>query len=258
MSRRLLLAIGVLICESACWAKASSDSGAKPAGDTSTKPARDSGAAGAVAAMQSLFEPIAKMSPGPARTQRACADIDKLRTAAKAIPTAAPPSISVDPEMWRGDVAGLVSSTKYVDDTCKAPGQKLKGVSGKFRTAEQEVAGLQDSLVGVAEDLKPRVLPPTMKAFDQPLRRAAADKKRKHVCKDMAEMAKVVEALEAVPPGVDKAKWEEAYKTLTENFPDAKGFCDPKSDDNAVFDGVFDNVHQSFYSMVLLLPASKN
>ena len=148
----------------------------------------------------------------------------------------------------------MVSSARDLDEACKAPGQKRKEVTGKLRTAEQEVASLQACLDGVIEDLKPRTLTPPMKAFDQPLRRAAADKKRKHACKDLAEMAKGVAALEAAPPGVDKAKWEAAYKTLGDNFPDAKGYCDPKSDDNAVFDGVFANVHDQFYEMVLLLP----
>jgi hypothetical protein len=254
MSRRLLLAVGFVICEGACWAKAPSEN----SGAAEAKAPSDNGAAQAVAAMQSVFEPIAKMSPGPARTQRACADIDKLRAAAKAIPTAAPASSSVDPELWRSDVGIVVSSAKDLDEACKAPGQKRKEVTGKFRTADQELTSLQSCLNGVAEDVKPRALPPAMKAFDQPLRRAAADKKRKHVCKDMAAMAKVVDALEAAPSGVDKAKWDAAYKTLTENFPDAKNFCDPKGDDNAVFDGVFANVHEKFYEMVLLLPASKN
>jgi len=253
MSRRLLLAVGFVICVGACWAKAPSDSGA-----AATKAPSDNGAAQAVAAMQSLFEPIARMSPGAARTQRACADIEKLRAAAKAIPTAAPASISVDPELWRGHVGIVVSSAKDLDEACKAPGQKRKDFTGEIRTAEQEVRTLQSCLDGVAEDVKPRALPPAMKAFDQPLRRAAADKKRKHVCKDMAAMAKVVDALEAAPSGVDKAKWDAAYKTLSENFPDAKNFCDPKSDDNAVFESVFGNVHEKFYEMVLLLPASKN
>ncbi len=215
------------------------------------------GAADAITAVKAVFDPIAKMAPGPARTQRACADVEKLKQAAKTIPTKEPQDSAVDQKTWGSDAGGVGSTAAELENVCKAPGQKLKDPVGDVRTVDGDLKLLGDYVQGVVEDLKPRALSPAMKTFDQAMRHATPDTKRKHVCKDMAEAAKVVDALEAAPAGVDKAKWAESFGKIRGSFNDAKNFCDPKGDDSSVFDGAFGNVHDSFYELVLLLPAAK-
>jgi hypothetical protein len=215
-------------------------------------------AASALSALDALYQPIVKMPAGPARAQRACGDVDKLKTGAKTVPSKAPATSPLDPATWQDNVETLGYTIDGLGQTCKAPGMKRKDAGGLMHSVDDDIAAVQRWIDELKEDTKARTLTPAMKTFDAPLRRAAADKKRKHVCKEMELLAKAANPLETAPAGVDKAKWGEAYQKLSQSLPDAKNFCDPKSDDNANFDGAFGNVHDSFYAMVLLLPASKN
>ncbi len=239
----LLLTLSLLACASTAPAKA---------------PPNPNAAADAVAAFGGLMQPIAKMSPGPARAQQACGSVDKLKAGAKAVPTAAPASTAIDAPTWKSHVETLAFLVDEMEKTCKAPGMKRKDSLGNAHTVDGDIKDLNDYVGDLNDSMKPRSLTPEMKTFDQAMRKAWPDRvKHKHLCKETGEMASVLDALEAAPAGVDKAKWADAYKTLHENFPDVKGMCVPGVDDLGAFESAFNSVHDSFYTMVTLLPAAK-
>jgi hypothetical protein len=233
------------------------DAAAGAAGGAPAATAASSDAASPVAAVEAIYQPIAKLPAGAARSQRACADVDKLKTAAKSVSSKAPATSPLDPATWADNVETLSYTIEGLEKTCKAPGMTRKDVGGAVRTVDKDLAAVQRWIDELKEDSKPRTLTPEMKTFSAPLGRAAADKKRKHVCKEMAVLSKSASKLETPPGSVDKAKWTEAYEALSKSLPEATNFCDPKSDDNAVFDGAFSTVHESFNTMVLLLPVAK-
>jgi hypothetical protein len=227
-------------------------------------PAEANKAAPAVAALDTVFRPIALLPAGPARVDRACADVGKLRAAAAKVPASAsalPPGAVVDPASWKSGVEVIVSSLANLEAACKAPGRKRKDLVGDVRTAEQELKSVESCIDGAVDDLKPRTLTPAMKAFDEVLRRAVGDKKRKQTCKTSPALHQFAAALEAAPAGADAKKWGKAFETISEAVADLshQDACSAPKDPDAAgaYDESLDKVHEQFHTMVLLLPVAK-
>src|SRR6185369_4753782 len=83
------------------------DAAAGAAGGAPAATAASSDAASPVAAVEAIYQPIAKLPAGAARSQRACADVDKLKTAAKSVSSKAPATSPLDPATWADNVETL-------------------------------------------------------------------------------------------------------------------------------------------------------
>jgi hypothetical protein len=247
-SKVMTLGLGLVVwaaCERVAPAKTTSEPSAP-------------GSADPVSILETTWQPSAKLA-GAARTQRACADVEKLIASASALPKTPPAGSALDSKTWRLRVETTVDTARDLSQACKAPDKRIKDVLGHFQTADVLSEATSNMVRVVVDGAKPRLLPPAMKTFDTTLRHMVTDKKHKNGCQDRNVLAKALPGLEAAPAGVDGGTWTKAFEVINRSVEEMKGYYCPGvgGDGEGVFDSSLSEMHGSFYTLVSMLPLQK-
>lgn len=225
---------------------ARADGAAEPAHD----PAKDRAA---LTRFEAAYQPIAKRS-GAARTDLACAEAAQLSTAGAAFSHAtAPQDASVDDAAWSNAAGGLGISLDELIKVCKAPDRKLPLLGSKFKTADQVVQELDESVQEVVNSARPRALPPAMKTAQAAIAEILASSRSR--CTQLPRLSKALAGCPKPPAGADAAAWKELHRTVKNIADDLRpAACGKHRVADEQIGSALQELHDSFYKLVLLVP----
>lgn len=205
----------------------------------------------AIARLDAAWRPISKLAAGAARTQQACADAEKLDTAAGGLPRKPPAGSVVDEAVWVTHADMLIRKVQELVAVCKTKDGKLRTFSGKVRTSDEIVDGVDDFARAALDAARPRELPAAMKKFQSALKDTRVTSQR--LCADHDRFARPLAELTRPPARADAALWKAAHTRLAESVDELKTGCDARYDE-PVFIGIYKALHERYYALALAVP----
>ncbi len=205
----------------------------------------------AVARLEAMYEPIGKL-PAADRVNRACGDAAKLRDASQAFSDEkAPAGAVVDDPAWASAARALEGSLNTLVAVCKSPDRK-RTLFDKVQTADETVAIVDQEMRALFDRAKPRALPAAVKKFKATL--AATRFPSKSFCARIATLIKQSAALAAPPARAAAATWQPAAAAVQQSAEGLACTKPPAADEQVA--SAFVELHDQFYALVLLVPAS--
>lgn len=198
--------------------------------------------------LKALADSICKDKGKPDFKTSACAAVDRLRSAAKAVVSAPPEGSVVGPATWSGSRGRLMECTSDLEKGCKGKlPEKLIGLS---------VGSMSEIAADMIEQTKPRTLPTTLQAYDQELRRQLAlkpgEQRKGDHCDKLKKLSDAIPS--EAPKGIDADKWKSLVDKVKGYSYDRQSSCD--EEDASDFDEATSNAEEAFYQLVVLLPSN--
>jgi hypothetical protein len=212
----------------------------------------------AFTSLQTMVQPILKLT-GPGRTLRTCGYAPKMLAGAKAMPKTLPIDTAVDAETWRSHVETLVMVADNLNAACNASDMKFKDELGTVHSVDDLMDSVGAETALLADEAKPRNLPPAMKSFQTTLQTISADKRRKSGCKGRDDLATAFVQFSAAPPGANAGEWGESTMRIASHLDEMKHIACPvpRGESLESFNSGLQEVHDAFYDLVRLVPAQK-
>lgn len=205
----------------------------------------------AVAQLEAMYQPIGALS-GADRVNRACSDAVKLRDASNAFSDEKAPAGAIVSDLgWSKAARTLEGALNALVEVCKAPDRKRK-LLDEVETADQITATVDTDMRALFALVKPRALPPAVKAFRTTL--AATRFPSGSFCSHVAKLTKQVGGLATPPAHADAAKWQEAFGTVKASVAGLTCTRPPAADEEIA--GGFVSLKEEFDALVLLVPPS--
>jgi hypothetical protein len=204
----------------------------------------------ALAPFAALLEPIWKES-GAARLKRACASVDQLTAAHKALPDKPPSGAPIDDVAWsnaRGEVGYPLDD---LGQHCKASPPAAE---------DDDVVELHDRFAALVVMAAPPPMPPAVQKFDAQLRQTLAHELgggqpiEKQWCSSGKALHKLRQAISPEPPaGVDATAWKDAWDAIEHNVDEMRAACKPDWEEPGDESGL-PLVRKQFFHALALLP----